>query len=583
MPKSFLAAVVACVPVFAQVPCPSAPVYVPCDLVFDTADLPSNPYTQVELHAEFRSPRHRTFRMPAFWDGGKRMIIRFAPNEAGDWDYRVTSNVAAYNGTMGKITATPSETLGFVRAANVHHFSYADSLTPHLWIGATEMRFAFAGSDEARQLSDRAAAAKFNHLRFSVLGGPEDSVKIFPAPDKPDPALFGLLDERILYLNGKGIVADLILATGPDHLSTRFPGWQDRERLIKYLAGRYSAMNVTWQGLDEFERYATGRELLKELGVLLKKLDPYQHPRSTGTSATSAALLDDGWMDHVIQSSAESALGAVEHQLYAAPFVNTGFVDAKGPDAFRRGMWNAAMNGQYISTNGVDTPDPKQLAAFVSFFSGTRHWDLEPYFDVDGGRAVALEGIEYIVYVEKPGPVEVLVEKHGYDVMWFNPVTGETITQKKDYKGEKFTGEPPDSAHDWVLHLSREGKKESMLKSYKFEARRIMMQEVEQTPQKVPYEITEPSKTDWALSTKMPYAAKVKRETRATRSMMWLWTGEVAADGQGFRVLGTSQKGLFDIPDNIAKRYPAVLHVRLAAINGNGKVYTVDKTYQISK
>ena len=242
------------------------------------------------------------------------------------------------------------------------------------------------------------------------------------------------------------------------------------------------------------------------------------------------------------------------------------------------------MNGQYIATNGVDTPDPKQLAAFVTFFSGTRHWDLEPYFDVDGGRALALEGIEYIVYVEKPGgPVEVLVEKHGYDVMWINPLTGETITQKKDYKGEKFTGEPPDTAHDWVLHLSREGKKESMLKSYKFEARRIMMQEVEQTPQKVPYEIEEPSKTDWPLSSKVPYSAKVKRETRATRSMMWLWTGEVAADGQGYRVLGTSQKGTLDIPDNIAKRYPAVLHLRLAAINGNGKVYTADKTYQISK
>ena len=44
------------------------------------------------------------------------------------------------------------------------------------------------------------------------------------------------------------------------------------------------------------------------------------------------------------------------------------------------------------------------MTVWFDFFSDTRHWELEPYFDVDGGRALALEGIEYVVYVEKPGP-----------------------------------------------------------------------------------------------------------------------------------------------------------------------------------
>ena len=57
------------------------------------------------------------------------------------------------------------------------------------------------------------------------------------------------------------------------------------------------------------------------------------------------------------------------------------------------------------------------------------------------------------------------VEKHGYDVAWFNPINGEWVKQKKEFKGEKFLGEPPDRTHDWVLRLSRESKKESMLKS----------------------------------------------------------------------------------------------------------------------
>ena len=112
---------------------------------------------------------------------------------------------------------------------------------------------------------------------------------------------------------------------------------------------------------------------------------------------------------------------------------------------------------------------------------------------MDGGRALALEDVEYIVYVEKPsGPVEVLVEKHGYDVAWFNPITGESLKQK-DFKGEKFIGSPPDTSHDWVLHISREGRKESMLRSYKFESRPIVLQEIELNPQKVPFEIEQPA------------------------------------------------------------------------------------------
>ena len=87
--------------------------------------------------------------------------------------------------------------------------------------------------------------------------------------------------------------------------------------------------------------------------------------------------------------------------------------------------------------------------------------------------------------------MELTVENHNYDVVWMNPATGELIKQK-DYKGEHFTGEPPDKSHDWVLRVSREGRKEGMLKSYKFDSRPVPVQEVEQNPAKIPFEITAP-------------------------------------------------------------------------------------------
>jgi hypothetical protein len=561
--------------VHAQTTCPSTALYTPCDLVFELNDAEAaanlNPYVSVDLRAEFRSPRHRTHLIFAFWDGARRMVIRFSPTEIGDWDYRISGNIQRFANATGKLSATAIDNpaLGFIRTANVHHFAHTDDNknVPHLWMGDTSLNFGFMEASAFQEMVETHAKQKFNHIRGSILVD-----GMFPKPDRVDPAPFRQLDERIQIMNRKGIIADLVLASG--QLTKVFPTWQDRERYLRYIVARYAPMNVTWQGVDAFEDYENGRELLKEIGLLLKKLDPYQHPRSTGARVTSAPLLDDGWMDYITYRTADDQIGAIEHQLYGKPAINLGTGEAADAGALRRRLWNATMNGQYPSFGNT---------AWHEFFSASRHWDLEPYFDVDGGRALALENIEYIVYIEKPGPIEIAVEKRSYDVAWFNPATGEWITEKKSFKGEKFIGEPPDRTHDWVLRLSREGTKESMLRSYHFEARPVVLQEVEQTPQKVPFDLVEPAADTLPVSKPVPYAAKLKRETRATRSMMWLWTGEVASDGQGYRVLATGPKGTFQISPEILKNYPAVLQLRLTAMNANGKVYSTDKIIRLTK
>jgi hypothetical protein len=553
-----------------------------------------HPYLTVELHAEFRSPHFRTYLMPAFWDGGRRMLIRFSPTEPGDWIYRVTSNIARLEGQQGTFTARASGAPGFVIPANLHHWAYTEISSvggniPHLWMGDTNLRFAFLEDAAFRQLADTRAAQKFNHLRGSAIGEAQDASQAYASADEPIPAFFQRLDGRIKYLNGKGLTADLILAGARDHLLKLFRTWQQRERYVRYIVARYAPMNVTWDGIAEFETYENGRELLREIGALLQKLDPYRHPRSTDTDATSAPVDDDGWQNFVSYRSADDHVGAIEHQLYARPGVNFEFArDGADADTLRRRLWNASMNGQYIglSNAATDAPVASQMSAWFDFFAHTRHWELEPYFDVDGGRAVALEGVEYIVYVEKPGPIEVLVDKHGYDVIWFNPISGESIRQKKEFKGERFTGEPPDASHDWVLHLSREGKKESMLRSIKFDSREVplALQDIETNLAKVPFEIGRPAPgTTLLVSMPAPYAAKIKRETRATRSMMYLWEGEVAASGQGFRVIGTGAGGTLRIPPAIAKTYPADITVRLYGMNANGKVYALNTAFGLTK
>jgi hypothetical protein len=574
----------------AQTVCGPTPAFSTCEIVFDLSDADSSanpsPYKTVEIKAEFRSPRHRTFLLPAFWDGGRRMVIRFAPTEPGGWDFRVTSNLESYNGKTGQFTATESEAPGFVRAANMHHFAYTagDGNTPHLWMGDTMMRAAFVDDAAFRQFVDARASQKFTHIRVSATGDAADLTKAFPTPDAPNLTYFRTLDDRLRYSSQKGLTIDLVLAGGDNCLRKLFPDWDQRQRFVRYIIGRYAAFNITWGGVQNFEEYDDGRGLLREIGTLLKQEDPYQHLRSTGARVTSAPLLDDGWMDFVTQESASDAVGAVEYQLYPVPFVNMAFAgkpSAKGSE-FRNRLWNAAMNGQYVTAAGVDDAGAAEMKIFFEFYAGNRHWELEPYFYVDGGRGVALEDVEYIVYVDKPGPIEVTIERHGYDTVWMNPANGE-ITKVKDVKGEHFAGEPPDRAHDWVLHISRESHKQGMLKSYKFESRRVLQQEVEVSAEKVPYKIVEPSGDTISLRSPPAYAVKLTRETHATRTVLYLWTADIADESQGYRVIGTGEKGVFQILPNMARHFPAVFHVRLFGINANGKVYSADRTYQLTQ
>jgi hypothetical protein len=588
--------------------CDNTPAWSPCELVFELSPAAAaahpDPYATVELRAEFRSPGMRTYPMPAFWDGGRRMVLRFSPAEAGRWEYRLTSNVAEWDGLKGSFDAAASDAPGFVRVANLHHWATTAANRPHLWMGANEMRFARLEDADFRALVDARAAQKFNHLRGLVLG--EGADLGFLGPGSPDLAHFQRLDRRIAYINSKGLVADLVLAPSPAALLRLLPDAAARRRFLRFLVGRYAARNVTWQGLEEFESAAGARALLAEVGDLLKQLDPYQHPRTTGARITSAPLLDDGWMDFVAYGTADAAVGAIEHQLYESPGVALAQEGGAGPRpanpvagaanstandenaGFRRRLWNASMNGQYptYSSTGAgarfaSSPGAKAMTVWFDLLSTTRHWDLEPYFDLDGGRALALPGVDYIVYIDRPGPVELTVEHHGYDVYWMDPADG-TVTARRKWSGQHFTGEPPDRYHDWVLRLEREGKIEGMNRSYKFESREVPVQEIVIDPAKVPYEIEQPSGALTA-GRATHYSVKVKRATRASRAMLWMWTAEIAADHEGYRVLATAPAGDFTLPASLAANYPATALLRLYAINGYGTVYMMAKGFDCNQ
>lgn len=542
--------IAAAVPVLAQMPTCSAPVWSPCELVFEL-QAGEDP-ARAELRGDFRSPHKDTKTLRAFREGNT-LVLRFTPDEVGEWDYRLTSSLKRLDAQLGKVTGVMSEAPGFVRTANVHHFQTAN-LQPHLWMASEIEKFVAMPRAEFEAAVAARLAEKFTHLR----------VTIDPGADLREAA------ERVRVIHNRGLVTDLALASIPDNRV-------ERERYITDIAARFSAFNLTWAGVPAFERVRNARTILTDTADLLTRLDPYKHPRTSGTEMSSSPLLADKWMNVLSYGTADPNVGAVEHQLTAMPAINAGI-------RTRADLWNATMNGHYpASGSGND------FKVWFDFMARTRYWEMEPYFDVSGGRAIAVrdapglfgdpeDAVEYIVYVETPGPVELTVENHGYDVSWLNPSTGERI-KAKDYKGKSFTGEPPDKERDWVLHVSREGHKNGLNK-FKFESRRIILQKAETNPNAVPFEMQAPL-GEISVKTPSPYSLKILRPTRATRDLLVVWTAEMTTGADGGRVVGVGKDGTLRLPPSFAEKLPAVMSLRVSLINANGKAYVIDRAIRL--
>ena len=578
----------------AENPCQSVAEWTPCEVTFelsaDALKAHPNPTVSVDLWGEFRSPapKYRTHRMPAYWDGGNRMIIRFTPDDAGAWTWRLTGNIAEAEGKEGQFNVTATEQNGFIRRANLHFWIYPETIKPHLWMGDDHPDLFTMDRAAFDRLLAARAAQKFTHLRALVLA---PGAQAFTAPDKPNLQFFAEMDARMSAINKSGLAVDLVLAPDAATLARVFPDWGQRERFLRYVVARYDAYNVGWEMAGAYEGLASGRNIVKELGLALRRFDPYNHPGTSGAQVTSSGLLGDKWVTHLIQNSPDPALGSIEHQKYALPEVNVGFAPAGATGAeFRKALWDSTMNGQWPVSriNAIDSAETKAMQTWAETLLNTRYWELEPYFEIDGGRAVALPGVEYLVYIDKPGPLSVMVEKHGYDVYWIDPATGVRTKEKKDWKGEEFTDQPPDASHDWILHLSRDSHKAGMLKSYKFDSREEapnQLQEVDTNLAKMPFTLVSPKPDETTLTAgeSVPFEIKLKRETKGTRRMMYMATGEVVLDGSGSRILGTGSSGKWTIPADMLVSESGVLNVRIEGLNAAGKLYAIDVVFPIRK
>ena len=555
----------------------------PCELSFEwhSGDLPpgTSPYKDELLNIEFRSPRHTTYLMRGFWDGGNTLRVRFTPLEPGSWTYHTQSSIKRYDNQEVSFEVAETGAPGFPAVANLRHW-WTTNKQPHLWVAAA-VPFLRMDQPSFESWADSRKHDGFSHLRGALLTSNAPS-KPLGSDGQPNFAYFAALDDRLIAAVNRGFTLDLILADDSFLASRVLNDWEHRDPLIRYLIARYGGLNVTWQGIERFEDHPGGRALLKDLGALLQKYDSFQHPRSTDARVSSSPLLPDGWMTYLIEASPHPEVAAVERQFTQQPEIHV--ISATDPDAFRRELWNATANGEYPSVAYDALRNEANLRAirtWLKVISDTRHWEFEPYFDVSGARAVGLEEIGFIVYAQTPGIVEITFPKHKYNPYWINPATGEEIPLK-DYRGEVFSRSTPDNSHDWVLDCEREGHKESMLRSVRFESIDAPVQEIETDASKIPFEIIDPPGEQVLPGIPTPFKMKLTKTNRATREMQFVWWGEVMSGAsEGPRLLGTGASGTFTVPNEWIKEPGSTLNLRLEAINANGKAYELDKVYRL--
>lgn len=466
-----------------------------------------NPYLDVWLNATFTGPNGATVIVDGFWDGEKNWKIRMAPNDVGYWNYITYSNDAQLNGKKGSFESIPSNKKGFVIRDPDHKFAFKRSDGEHVflmgdtcWNCMSHMNGAFSFSIY-KTLIDKRSNQKFNFIRSYTVPfyqEPTNSAhyneggRAFEPwdPDRLNPEYFIEADKRIAYANSKGITVHLVIG-GDGTQMTDFFGWNNgkMERYIRYLAARYSAYDIAWEGRAEFEEQGSTTpgavNLANQIGIWLEKYDPYGHIQSMHTTNSNNELGDEYWLDWIMHQSQDWSL-ITKDRMYNKPILNEEFyyedsgagvththhVDA---DTVRKGAWKVMTSGasglaygntgtynsrsqpfkriEYSQSEGAN-----YMTHLYNFWSNTKYWELIPNNKIiQEGIAfvVTSPGNEYIFYLPNGGYIVVdLSDVNGtLNMEWYNPRQGSYQGNSIVHGGISRNFTAPDS-NDWVLYLN---------------------------------------------------------------------------------------------------------------------------------
>ncbi len=464
-----------------------------------------NPYLDVWLNTTFEGPNATSITIDGFWDGGNIWKVRMSPNEVGLWNYTTYSNDEQLNNKIGSFNAIPSNNKGYIIRDPINRFAFKRSNGGNvLLMGDTNWN---AMSDvngslnylTYKQYVDNRSNQKFNFIRSYMVpfySAANDSShyneggRAFEPwdPDNLNPKYFQEVDKRINYANSKGIAVFLTIG-GDEKIMTDFFETNNvkMERYIQYIAARFSAYNIAWEGRAEFEEQGSITSAVNQanmIGNSLEKYDPYGHIQSMHTIDSNNELGNEPWLDWIMHQSRDWSMIRKDRK-YNKPILNEEFYYENSSagatynhhvnaEILRKGAWNVMMNGAsglaYGNTGtynsrsqpfkGIEysrSPGANYMTYLYNFWSNTHYWELNPNdIIVKKGiaSAVVYPGNEYIFYLPNGGSIVLDLSTFNgtLNMEWFDPRTG-NIEGKSMVQGGIRNFTSPD-LNDWVLHLT---------------------------------------------------------------------------------------------------------------------------------
>jgi hypothetical protein len=270
-----------------------------------------NPY-DIRLWGIFSSPGKEDFRVPGFYGGDGKWIVRFMPPSEERWSFVIESDIPDLNGQTGDVAAGPALAGNagrlVIRSDNRQHLMWENG-EPYFLIGFEADWLALLDFDRAcgediphaQRLINDLADQGCNQVRVKgyahdvqwdgILG--RNSPYDFSCPslwpfggsnDTPhhediNPYFFRKLDKVVMYLREKGIICHLMIYVW--NKKVNWPGQNTPEdrRYFDYVVARYQGFsNIVWDVSKEALLYGyCGHEYIRSKCLRIRELDAHRH------------------------------------------------------------------------------------------------------------------------------------------------------------------------------------------------------------------------------------------------------------------------------------------------------------------
>lgn len=371
------------------------------ELPLTTTATVANPFTDVQVRAEFTSPTGRTLTVPGFYYGGDTWMVRFVPDQAGEWSYQAEllgSGVSVRR--SGTFRCVPSARRGFVRISkrNPYRLEYDDG-TPFYPIGVQTCGYFEVGMDgpnpdgtwktEPASAWAKAFEGATNLSRWQLGAGTKKgcALPLIPpggAPDRYDTNLARQMDELLALQKAHGFAHLMVLFQdmslwGKDttsfgsvddltgYKSIKAPNLALQGAYIRYMVARFGCFVDIWELFNE-DSYAPD-DYLAHLASVVREADPYRHPITTNYTRSTAKWCELATWHAYMGIPAEQvdlwlAAQIGKYKAYGKPVLNTEFgnkalLSNVDPVKWRIAVWTAYMNESNIlfwGMSGVRTP-----------------------------------------------------------------------------------------------------------------------------------------------------------------------------------------------------------------------------------